>query len=358
MALHRAWKNWRRGLAFGLLLWISAAGTAESQQIQVTSANPPAAEQGTVNLNVSIKGKGFKNGAVATFVLAGTEDPDGIAVNSTSFVNPSELVANITVADTATIAKFDIKVLNADGRIGKGTELFSVVAKGTLGAKKAGGGDSSLALLATFRDARDPVTNQITDEITSDNGSPYKHGVDGQVTLGKADAGRFRLDLGTFNSNMREINIDLSACGAPCDSIDGPLVGFLQSGSEFIPTQWDQDGNIIGWTTSGEIALNLRAMRITDGVRYAHVYANLASDGKLGRRFIYSRPEHVHEAWRCNDVRAEPAKVACTAEDGNGTCVGWEVSGRNGCFRKSVAKTWTSDFVEGVEFKVTLAPAP
>ena len=131
MALHRAWTSWPRGLAVGLLLWISAAVAAEAQQIQVTAADPPAAEQGTVNLNVSIKGKGFKKGAVASFALTGTEDPDGIVVNSTSFVSATTLVANITVADTATIAKFDIKVRNSDGRIGKGTELFAVLAKGS-----------------------------------------------------------------------------------------------------------------------------------------------------------------------------------------------------------------------------------
>lgn len=351
-------------LALPILLFcvVATAGSlmpAAAQTIQVSSANPPAAEQGTVNLNVSIKGKGFKNGAVATFLVTGNEiDSGGVTVNTTTFVSPSQLVANIDVAEGATISKFDVKVRNSDGRTGKGTELFSVVAKGELGAKKAGGGDSSLALVATFRDARDPDTNQITDEITSDNGSPYKHGVDGQVTLGKADVGRFRLDLGTFNSNLRQINIDLSACGAPCDYMDGPLVGFLQSGSEFIPAQWDENGNIIGWTTSGDIALNLRTMKIADGVRYAHVYANLASDGRAGRRFNFSRPEHIHEAWRCNDMRAEPAKVVCTAEDGNGTCVGWEVSGRKGCFRKSEGKTWTTEFVEGVEFQVTLVPAP
>lgn len=42
----------------------------------------------------------------------------------------SELTANITVADTAVIANFDIQVANTDGRGGKGTELFAVVAKG------------------------------------------------------------------------------------------------------------------------------------------------------------------------------------------------------------------------------------
>ena len=98
--------------------------------VQVNAADPPAAEQGTINLNVKVTGKGFKNGAVAKWFVTGTTNPGGVTVNSTSFVSSSELTANITVSDTATIANFDIQVLNSDGRGGKGTELFTVTAKG------------------------------------------------------------------------------------------------------------------------------------------------------------------------------------------------------------------------------------
>src|ERR1700752_4103700 len=90
-------------------LMVLFAAPLQAQQIQVPAADPPAAEQGTVNLNVSIKGKGFKNGAVARFVLTGTDNPDGIAVNSTTFISSTELKANINVAESATITKFDIK---------------------------------------------------------------------------------------------------------------------------------------------------------------------------------------------------------------------------------------------------------
>ncbi|HSA91890.1 MAG TPA: hypothetical protein VLE48_02685 [Terriglobales bacterium] len=233
--------------------------------------------------------------------------------------------------------------------------------------KKGGGGSTGpLYLLATFLNAGN--------EITSDSRSAsYLHGVDGQVTLGKPGAGRFRLDLGKLNPNGRVINIDLSACGASCDNINGPEVAFLQSGSEFFPPRdadgnitRDTDGNIIGdWTTSGETALDIRSMRMSQGERYAHLYAHLTADsGGFSRRFIYSRPEHVLEVWRCNDVRAEPAKVVCTAEAGTGaraTCARWEISGKNGCFRKSqdsLNRTWSTTYLEDVGLQVTLVPAP
>ncbi len=119
-------------LSFGFLLLnvTGALPSAQAQQVQVTAADPTSTVQGTINLNVKVTGKGFKNGAKAKWFVTGTTDPGGVTVNSTSFVNSGELVANITVADTASIANFDIQVLNSDGRGGKGTELFAVTAKG------------------------------------------------------------------------------------------------------------------------------------------------------------------------------------------------------------------------------------
>ena len=117
------------GLLIVLIAWTIPPSHAQGQ-IQVNAADPPAAEQGTINLNVKVTGKGFKNGAQAKWFVTGTTNPGGVTVNSTTFVSNTELTANITVADTATIANFDIQVLNADGRGGKGTELFAVTAKG------------------------------------------------------------------------------------------------------------------------------------------------------------------------------------------------------------------------------------
>jgi uncharacterized delta-60 repeat protein len=109
--------------------WLLPSSHAQGQ-VQVTAASPAAAEQGTINLNVKVNGKGFKNGARAQWFVTGTTDPGGVTVNSTTFVSSTELSANITVADTAVISNFDIQVLNSDGRGGKGTELFAVTAKG------------------------------------------------------------------------------------------------------------------------------------------------------------------------------------------------------------------------------------
>lgn len=116
-------------LAALLSLILIASASAARAQITVTSANPAAAEQG-VTVDVEVIGDGFKRGAQARFLVSGTADPGGVSVNSTRFVGAGKLVANITVADTAWTGGFDIEVMNPDGRTGKGTERFTVLAKG------------------------------------------------------------------------------------------------------------------------------------------------------------------------------------------------------------------------------------
>jgi hypothetical protein len=111
------------------LPWAGAVATASGQSISVTAANPPSGEQGALNLPVIINGKGFKNGAKAAFYKSKTTDPGGVNVKSTQFVSSTQLIATIDIADTAALSLFDIQVQNADGRTGKGTELFSVVQK-------------------------------------------------------------------------------------------------------------------------------------------------------------------------------------------------------------------------------------
>lgn len=116
-------------LCLGFFFSIAFIPEVHAQQVQVNAADPPTAEQGTLNLDVKVTGKGFKNGAQAKWFVTGTLNPGGVTVNSTTFVNANELRVNITVDDTAEIANFDIQVLNNDGRGGKGTELFRVTVK-------------------------------------------------------------------------------------------------------------------------------------------------------------------------------------------------------------------------------------
>jgi uncharacterized delta-60 repeat protein len=115
-------------MALGLP-WGGSVPAAFAQAVSVTAADPPTGEQGTLNLSVLIKGKGFKNGAKAKWFKTGTTDPAGVNVKSTQFVSSTQLIATIDIADAAALSLFDIQVQNTDGRTGKGTGLFSVTTK-------------------------------------------------------------------------------------------------------------------------------------------------------------------------------------------------------------------------------------
>jgi hypothetical protein len=103
---------------------------ATAQTIKVTSTSPNAVPQGTVNLNVTITGSGFVKGAQAQWFVSGTTNPGGVTVNSTAFNGSTQLTANITVADNATIGDYDVIVATVT-RTGKGTDASTITAKGT-----------------------------------------------------------------------------------------------------------------------------------------------------------------------------------------------------------------------------------
>lgn len=113
-------------ICFALFCLVVGRCPLTAQSVQVNSALPNQAAQGTIDLDVAVGGNGFKQGAKAQWFVSGTTDPGGVTVNSTTFVNSSQLTANITVSSTATIASFDVAVTNKNGSSGKGTGLFSV----------------------------------------------------------------------------------------------------------------------------------------------------------------------------------------------------------------------------------------
>ena len=128
----RAWP-----VAFALLL--SATAARAQDEIQVTSADPDMAEQGTVDLDVMVGGSNFPSLAEVDFYITGTcdytsnpdcvGDPGGITVKKVKRQGPKNLKVTISVDEGAqTEFKFDILVRRG-GRSGKGTELFAVTEK-------------------------------------------------------------------------------------------------------------------------------------------------------------------------------------------------------------------------------------
>jgi hypothetical protein len=195
-----------------------------SAQISVSSALPNSATQGTINLDVTLGGKGFKAGANAQWFISGTTNPGGVTVNSTAFVNSNTLTANITVSSTAYVGGFDIVVKNTDGRTGKGTELFAVQSKGTCSdiplqlivtTQTPGQGGISGDGVSIYNNPNDPTFN---------GGTLYTDGIGGayvkfQVCNGTND---FILNLRS-TSPVRYLNLDFSVQLAPPDTADGAL---------------------------------------------------------------------------------------------------------------------------------------
>jgi len=217
--------NCRPAVTLAFLAIITVLGVIPaSAQISVTSALPNSTTQGTVNLNVTVGGKGFKSGAQAQWFISGTNNPGGVTVNSTAFVNSNTLTANITVSDTAYVGGFDIVVKNTDGRTGKGTELFAVHSKGTctdtplqliVTPQTAGQGGVSGDGVSIYNNPNDPAFN---------GGTLYQDGVGGvyvkfQVCNGTND---FILNLRS-TSPVRYLNLDFSVQLAPPDTADGAL---------------------------------------------------------------------------------------------------------------------------------------
>jgi len=98
-------------------------------QVTVTAAEPAAAPQGTLSLDVTVSGNGFDSTAAVSFFVSGTADPGGIAVKKVAVRGSKKLVATIDIAAAAVVDKFDIEVRLSNGRKGKGTTLFTVQAK-------------------------------------------------------------------------------------------------------------------------------------------------------------------------------------------------------------------------------------
>ena len=124
----------RRGffsrLTWGLLLVGLLFFTAPSyaEEIQVYSADPSAAEQGTYDLEVTVAGDNFGADSEVEFLVSVTGVPGGITVKNVKRRGPKTLKVTIDVAPDAVADNFDIEV-QSRGRTGKGTELFRVLKK-------------------------------------------------------------------------------------------------------------------------------------------------------------------------------------------------------------------------------------
>ena len=124
--------------------------------VKVNDTEPPGAPQETV-LDVLVFGSGFDDGSQVTFMLDGLPNPK-VSTNSSHYVSPDTLVANITVDVDADTVLYDVQVMTTRGKKGIGVDLFRVVLKGeTVG---------DIPITVEFSDAEE-------DGVLSDSGYAY-----------------------------------------------------------------------------------------------------------------------------------------------------------------------------------------
>lgn len=97
--------------------------------LTVRSTVPSSSPRDTT-VDILVRGTGFDQGSQATWALKGdtTYQTTRIHTNSTTFVNSTQLVANITIGADAQLALYDVQVLSAGGKKGIGIEagIFEV----------------------------------------------------------------------------------------------------------------------------------------------------------------------------------------------------------------------------------------
>jgi hypothetical protein len=242
-------------LATLVISWFIPSSNAQSP-VNVTAADPVATTQGTVGLNVRVTGKGFKSGARAKWLITGSADDGGVVVNSTTFVSSTELTANITVPDGATIASYDIQVLNSDGRGGKGTELFAVTAKGN--QTTCGADITNLSIsIYKYTDATNTTTYNLWPDLINSDGSPVPY-VSGR-SKGKSIDGRIQVANCSYDLTMGMSGGRYFTWKFP----NGSIVGTSQNATAF---NIDRVGNV----------------PITDGGTAFLTWCNTATDNYAG----------------------------------------------------------------------------
>ena len=100
------------------------AGKGGGGSVTVISASPSYGHRGDQHLIVQVAGSGFTTTSVAAWERNGAPDLK-IHVNSTTFVSASQVTADITIADDAELASYNVSVTSGSKK-GVGSELFTV----------------------------------------------------------------------------------------------------------------------------------------------------------------------------------------------------------------------------------------
>jgi hypothetical protein len=189
----------------------------------VESAWPSSAIQGTLDLNVEIRGSNFGRGAVVRFLAncEGVSDPKpsycdrpapGITVGPAKAKGSTKLTVEIDIAEDAYVGPIDIEV-ERYGRKGKGTTLFRVDS-GTGKPTEGNGSDSGndIKLSCVFDDAlSENILPDYRNYDAATDSYPYEDAVSGVgcSTGGTSQPNLSGIALETNTSGQLERELDL-----------------------------------------------------------------------------------------------------------------------------------------------------
>lgn len=201
----------------------NGGGGGAGDTVLVTGVDPDSATRDTT-LDVTVSGDNFDAGSVVGWELNG-EPTDSIRTNSTTYVSPKRLVANITVAADAPLAQYDVTVTTVRHGRGVGIELFTVKPKPAYGR-------SDITVDATFTTAG---------AVQGDGGGAYA----GSVQFTSTDLnGRLDFDSGSRNGkHTRGLDVELDP-----DSV-------VLAAGQALPSNGVQNGAFL-FTAERETGLN------------------------------------------------------------------------------------------------------
>lgn len=102
--------------SLGAISSATALGVAPT----VTAASPSSRGRGAVSQSIVITGTGFVSGASASF------SGSGISTNSTAFNSSTQVTADISIAESASLGARNVIVTNSDAQFGTCTGCFTV----------------------------------------------------------------------------------------------------------------------------------------------------------------------------------------------------------------------------------------
>ncbi len=273
-------------------------------QIQVTSATPNNAAQGTINLNVVIGGSGFKKGATSAWYISGTTNPGGVTVNSTAFNSSSQLTANITVSTTAYTGSFDV-VVYSSGRTGKGTGLFTVKTNGN----------------TKISTCTNTSGTNITSNILGTSNPPFQLLSDGLGVYTTTSNTSTGTTLSLVQNSTYDFVLDL--CGTTVRSEQLSLEFPASSGAQ-LPTGWPTDGSLV--PINGLVMTNCGRNSANNGVSFGSMtFVGQTIQCGFHITFFVNGVQYSVRMNPASYAGATWAQVTCTGAAAN-QCNAWTIT--------------------------------